>query len=89
MIFQQFDIVIPTAEGCVFAIYMTRQRSEELANAVTDQESAIKPITMQQAHDHLGHMSEQATKATACALKIPIKDGAFKQCAACVAGKAK
>ena len=89
MIFQQFDIVIPTAEGCVFAIYMTRQKSEELANAVTDQESAIKPITMQQAHDHLGHMSEQATEATACALKIPIKDGALKQCAACAAGKAK
>ena len=77
------------AEGCIFAIYMNRQRSEELANAVTDQESAIKPITMQQAHDRLGHMSEQATKATTRALKIPIKNGAFKLCAACAAGKAK
>ena len=54
-----------------------------------NQESAIKPITIQQAHDRLGHMSEQATKATTCALKIPIKNGAFKPCAACAAGKAK
>ena len=84
-----FDIVIPMAEGCVFAIYMTRQRNEELANAATDRESAIKPITMQQAHDRLGHMSEQATKATASALKIPIKKGELKPCAACAAGKAK
>ena len=84
-----FDIVMPTAEGCVFAIYMTRKRNEELANAVTDWESAIKPITMQQAHDRLGHMSKQATKATARALKITLKKGEFKPCAACAAGKAK
>ena len=84
-----FDIVILTTEGCVFAIYMTCQRSEELANAVTDRESTIKPITMQQARDHLRHMSEQATKATTHALKIPIKNGAFKPCAACAAGTPK
>ena len=47
------------------------------------------PISIPQAHEKLGHMSEKSTINTVKPLIIPLKKGNMKPCVACAAGKAK
>ncbi|KAL7577787.1 hypothetical protein ACA910_010543 [Epithemia clementina (nom. ined.)] len=81
-----FDIKINTPEGCVFTMYVTRDKQEnEMGNVVKDQ-----VWTIQQAHDKFGHIRTNKTKEIAKALQINIKKGkVMLPCAACAAGKAK
>jgi len=81
-----FDIQVNTKEGLVFCMYMTRDATEEMASVVQD-----KPLklTIQQAHDRLGHCNENATRKTAKELGWEITPGSLGPCEACAAAKAK
>jgi hypothetical protein len=80
-----FDIVINTPKGVVYAMYF--RRDSELAGAATDK--TVK-LTIQQAHDRLGHFGEDATRQTAKQLGWELTKGSLKPCESCAAaGKAK
>jgi hypothetical protein len=80
-----FDIVIPTPKGVLFAMYM--KRTTEIAGATTDVPQ--KKLNIQQAHDQLGHLSEDSVRQTAKVLEWTISVGGLKPCDSCAAGKAK
>ena len=54
----QFDIIIPTASGAIFAMYIKREKTGEVAQTGT------KPIKMniQKAHHMLGHSNKESTR---------------------------
>ena len=81
-----FDIKIPTPKGVIYAMYM--KRDDEVAGAGVTNDA---PLTMSiaQAHDKLGHCSEDATRRGAKALGWHLTKGSLKPCAACAAAKAK
>jgi hypothetical protein len=81
-----FDICIPTPKGVIFAMYL--KRNAEIAGASTDDKAAMMKITIQQAHDKLGHCGVDATRSAAKQLEWEIT-GTMKPCEACAAGKAK
>jgi hypothetical protein len=58
-----FDIAIPTPKGVIYALYL--ERGSEIAGATAD--GKIK-MTVKQAHDKLGHCSEDTTRKMAKAL---------------------
>ena len=79
-----FDIKIQTPKGVIFAAYFERT---ELGNAATSEEQ-IK-MTMEQAHEKLGHIGEKAVIETAKKLGWKLTKTTMPKCAACAAGKAK
>jgi len=79
-----FDICIPTPKGMIFAMYV--RRDSEMAGAATD-EKKIK-MTMQQAHERLGHCGGDVTRLAVKQLGWEVT-GTQKPCDACAAGKAK
>ena len=87
----RFDIKIETPEGCVFAMYITREREGEMGNVAAENNNKNKKTTMtfRQAHDRLGHMSDATTRETAKRLGLHITKMQTLPCAACAAGKAK
>jgi hypothetical protein len=79
-----FDIVIPTPKGVLFAIYL--KRKDEVGGAVQD---TLVKMSLVQAHDKLGHMSEDATRKTAKQLGWHMTSGHIHPCESCTVGKAK
>ena len=87
-----FDLIIPTKEGILYAIYIQRG-VVELAGTTQD-EKAMKPkavvkIPIKKAHEMFGHSSEEATRKTANALGIVLSRGELGTCEACTEAKAK
>lgn len=82
----RFDIKVMTPEGMVLATRLKRTATE-LGVAMTDK--VVKTMSIQEAHEQFGHMSEEATRATAKALGITITRGTLKPCESCAIGKAK
>ena len=82
----KFDITVDTPKGMIFAMYFKPQK-QEMAGTVTD--SKPMKLTIQQAHDRLGHCSEDATRKTAKYRGWEITKGSMKPCQSCAAGKAK
>ena len=80
-----FDIVVPTKTGAVYAMYIKRANTQE-HNQVGVPETKI---SIQQAHDMLGHPNEDTTRKTAKALGWTLMQGSLKRCIACSAAKAK
>ena len=80
-----FDIKIPTPKGAVFAIYLKPANSIETANAITD----VKKMTIQQAHEWLGHIGEDAVRKIVKAMNWIILPGQLSPCEACAVGKAR
>ncbi len=82
-----FDLKIPTPTGMIYAMYFSRDT--EIAGTIQDK--TIKPMTMtiQQAHERLGHGSEVATRRTAAVLNWHLTRGTLSPCEACAAAKAK
>ena len=76
-------------EGCVFAMYITRGRDSEMGNVAAEDNNIKTAMTFQQVHDHLGPMSDAATRETAKQLGFCIKKTHTHPCAACAAGKAE
>ena len=86
----RFDIKIETPEGCVFAMYVTRERESEMGTvAAENNNNKTTTMTFRQAHDRLGHMSDATTRETAKQLGLHITKTQTLPCAACAAGKAK
>ena len=81
-----FDIAIPTPKGVIFAIYI--KRDGEMAGAGADAVANVK-LTIQQAHERLGHCGEDATRKAAKQLGWELTQGVMKPCDACTVGKAK
>ena len=74
----------------LFAMYV-KQTQDEVANVATAGGKATKQVemTVQQAHEKLGHINERATKEIAKNLGWQLMDNQPLNCAPCVAGKAK
>jgi hypothetical protein len=86
-----FNIIIPTPEGMVFAVYFNRH--EELVNvnvnAAGPTEAAPVTMNIDQAHAKFGHTNEEDTRKTAKELGIAITRGTLRPCEACTVAKAK
>jgi len=81
-----FDIRIETTEGLIFAMYAKRSHGSEIGGVGTDGPARM---SIQKAHDLLGHTNEDMTRATAKALGWEITRGSLGTCESCAAGKAK
>lgn len=77
-----FDIAIPTPKGVIYTMHI--KRDAEINGAMIDQK-----ITIQQAHDKLGHCGEDMTRRAAKVLGWKLTVGTMKPCEACAIGKAK
>jgi hypothetical protein len=85
-----FDIIIPTKRGRVYATYF--KHVNELTAIHADGTKTVVPppkLTINEAHAKFGHCSEALARRTAKALGVQLKDGPFKPCVACGMGKAK
>jgi hypothetical protein len=80
-----FDVKIMSKEGSIYAMYMHREGPE--VNAI--QAEAGQKINIEKAHQLMGHMSEDSTRATAMALGWEIVRGSLQPCESCTVGKAK
>jgi hypothetical protein len=80
-----FDLNIRTKEGCIFAMYMHRDGVEVVAL----QAETHRKINIEKAHQLLGRMSNDTTRATAKALGWEILGGSMQPCESCAVGKAK
>jgi hypothetical protein len=76
----KFDIKVTTATCVVYCMYL--QRNEEIVNAAVE-------YSINQAHERLGRLHEDATRATSIVLGIKLKRGVMKPCRACTVAKAK
>ena len=65
-----FDIIIPTPKGMIFAMYMKCEG--EIAGVSAD---AKVKMTIQQAHSKLGHTNEDVTRKTEQILGWELKPG--------------
>jgi hypothetical protein len=94
----KFDIKIPTPKGVLYAMY--HQRNTEIAapttatpNAGTATIAAVVPtpkrMSVQKAHDMLGHINEKAVRKTAIALGWELTCGTLGVCEPCTEAKAK
>jgi hypothetical protein len=83
-----FDIIIPTHDGVIFAMYIERERNQqhEIAGIVT---TRIMKLNIGRAHELLGHMGEDMTRKTAKHLGWQITRGTLQTCESCAIGKAK
>jgi hypothetical protein len=79
-----FDIEIPTPKGVIYAMYMKYE--SEIAGAVTDKKTKL---TIQQAHDKLGHCDEDLTRKAANQLEWELTPGSLGPFEACAARKAR
>jgi hypothetical protein len=86
-----FDIIIPTPEGMVFAVYFNRH--EEIANinvtATGPAEAAPVTMNIDQAHAKFGHTNKEDTRKTAKELDIVLTRGTLRPCEACMIAKVK
>lgn len=58
-------------------------------NALVAKEKKLKIVTLEQAHNQLGHMDEHQTKSVVQSLGWKIENGIMGPCAACARGKAR
>jgi hypothetical protein len=80
-----FDIHIETAKSVLWAICMKHKTLETVAVASV----TSTPISIQQVHLRLGHMSEEATRPTAKALGWRRSVGSLMPCENCAIGKGR
>jgi hypothetical protein len=80
-----FVLMIPTPKGMMFALYFAH--NTEIAGATNIDKAPS--VTIQQAHERLGHPREDTTREMANALNWNITRGTMKPCEACAAAKAK
>jgi hypothetical protein len=86
-----FDIIIPTPEGMVFAVYFNRNEEIVSMDVNTTGPTEVAPVTMSivQAHAKFGHTNEEDTRKTAKELGIVLMRGTLRPCEACTVAKAK
>ena len=83
---EKFDINISSLNGTLFAMYV-KCTQEEVVNVATVSDKGTKQVKMsvQQAHEKLGHINERVTKEVAENLGWSLTDNQPLNCAACVA----
>jgi hypothetical protein len=79
----KFDIEIPTKNGCIFGIYL--KRNVEVSAMQIDEFK----ISVNQAHERLGHVSEELTRKISQDLGWQISKGQMDVCNACSVAKAR
>ncbi len=79
-----FDIVIPTARGAIFACRFIRDA--DVCAACTD---VGTKMNIQKAHDLLGHGDEESTRKTAQELGWILTQGTLTPCLHCTRAEAK
>ena len=86
----RFDIKITTPNGVLFAICMKRAHAEH-ANVVTNgnKNEKMAKMSVQQAHEKLGHINARATVQIAESLGWVLTGNQTTNCASCAVGKAK
>jgi hypothetical protein len=92
-----FDIVLNTAEGRLYCGYFKRDKTEMSCAAVEDSESnesskktaRVKKISIDLAHQMLGHPGEDTTRLMCKELGHVLTRGNMKKCEACAVAKAK
>ena len=82
----KLDIRINTSEGCVWAGYFRRTKAKESELAAA---TLFNKVSIQKANDLLGHLNEEATRATTKFLDWNLTRGALKNCEFCAKGKGK
>jgi hypothetical protein len=80
-----FDISVETAKGVLWAACMKRSSPECVAVAP----AVMLPLSVEQAHFRLGHMSEKATRKTAEAIGWKLMAGSMAPCESCAIGKGR
>jgi hypothetical protein len=80
-----FDIVVPTPNGAVFAMYLQRKRATEIANPSVNGTT----LSIQQAHTKYAHANEEDTRQMVKYQGVTITHGALGPCEACTIAKAK
>eukprot|EP00957_Ditylum_brightwellii_P187359 14269855-Ditylum_brightwellii.AAC.1 len=83
----RFDIRIETKEGIIFAAYMKRVPTGEVANAGAD--AAVMRVNVNRAHELLGHTNKDRTWRTAKYFGWEVTRRGFKLCESCAVGKTK
>jgi hypothetical protein len=81
------DLKIPTPTGMIYAMYFSRDT--EIAGTTQDKTNKLMAMTIQQAHERLGHGNEDAAQKTAAVLNWHLTCGTLSPCEACAAAKAK
>jgi hypothetical protein len=82
-----FDIKITTSTGAIYCAYI--KCKFDLTNLSTDGKQKEVTYTVLQAHERLGHLNEDATRATSDAIGRKLRKGGVVTCLACTIGKAK
>ena len=88
-----FDIKISTPKGALYCMYL--KPDVEVAAAMVAGSGTVSggpkksPMSIDVAHELLGHTDERRTRETAKHLGWELKEGKMKPCGACTAGKAK
>ena len=79
--------MIPTAKGCTFCMYFSRDASDsEIQGGSTEIGAAM---TIEKAHRLLNHMSEDETQKAAKLRGWDLKPGLLVTCVPCTKAKAK
>ena len=84
-----FDIKIGSPQGMLLAARLNRTATEVGGAAGMTRVQPIKTLSINKAHQVLGHVSEEATHLTAKALGWHITIGKTIVCECCAIGKAK
>ena len=88
-----FDIVIPTPDGMIFCLYFKRKQEltgHEIFGALPDiGPKKRQTMSLQDAHDKLGHIDIRKIKPIVEHLGFQLQSGEMEKCAACAAGKAR
>jgi len=77
-----FDIVIPTRKDALYCMYHKRTTNPEMAA------TSVK-ISVDKAHEILGHPDESRTRKVAKVLGWELNKGSLKPCRGCTIAKAK
>lgn len=80
----KFDIRINTPKGMVLATCL-----KQIATEVGGASTTTKTVSINMAHEQLGHLNEDATRKVAKQLGWTITKGSFYACESCAIGKAK
>ena len=83
-----FDIVIRTQRGAVFACRFIRDEAELSAGSV-EKGPRLKKMNVQKAHDLMGHMHEDQVQKAMNNLEVTLTRGTLGQCKHCAIAKAK
>ena len=83
-----FDIVIRTPRGAIFACRFIREEAELTAGSV-EKESREKKVNIKKAHELMGHMHEDQVRKVMKQLQVTITRGTLGPCKHCAKTKAK